>query len=167
MWIVLVVQIVLSIAMLAALFITVAWLQSSAREGRETKRLLENLSTLFQNMVGASAPGPSAAVTSSPAKARQGGSANPLAVKVGTEVVELDADTIARIEALKEDVQAGRTDGHLLQLLIEAGLHKAEHGDRISGEVPRAPEDGDADEPTRDTPANEVTPTPPKKPTQR
>jgi hypothetical protein len=91
----------------------------------------------------------------------------PLAVKVGAEVVELDAETIARIEALKEDVNAGRTDGHLLQLLIEAGLDKAEQGDRVSGEVPREPEAHDSDEPTPDTPADEVTPTPPKKPSGR
>jgi len=197
MWVVIVVQIVLSIATLAALFITVAWLQSSAREGRETKRLLENLSTLFHKRCGARSPGTSAGVTAFPAKARQGGSApapvelksrtepqrrqaltiemvrptvetpNPLAVKVGTEVVELDAETIARIEALKEDVNAGRTDGHLLQLLIEAGLDKAELGDRVSGEVPREPEADDSDEPTRDTPANDAPPTPPKKPTKR
>ena len=94
-------------------------------------------------------------------------STQPLAVKVGTEVVELDAETIARIDALKEDVNAGRKDGRLLQLVIEAGLDKAEQGDRVSGEVQREPEAHDADEPTRDTPAGEVAPTPPRKPTVR
>ncbi len=90
---------------------------------------------------------------------------SPLAVKLGTEVVELDAETIARIEALKEDVNAGRTDGHLLQRVIEAGLDKTEQGNRVSGEVQREPEAHDADEPTQDAPADEVAPTTPKKPT--
>jgi hypothetical protein len=191
MWVVLVVQIVLSIATLAALFITIAWLQSSVREGRETKRLLENLSAVFNKMVGTTSPGPSAAVTASPAKARRGGAPpapvelesmtepqrrqaltvemvrptvetpRPLAVKLGTEVVELDAETIARIEALKEDVNAERTDGRLLQRVIEAGLDQTEQGDRVSREVQREPEAHDAHEPTKETP------TTPKKPTGR
>lgn len=195
MWVLLVVQIVLSIATVVALFITVAWLQSSAREERETKRLLENLSALFNKIYGTTSPGLRAGVSESPARARQGGAPpapvevtrmtepqwrqaltvervrpavetpSPLAVKVGTEVVELDAETIARIEALKEDVNAGRTDGRLLQRVIEAGLDKAEQGDRVSGEMQREPEAHDSDEPTRDTPADEVTPTTPRKPT--
>ena len=35
--------------------------------------------------------------------------------QVGGEVVELDADTVAPIEALQGDVNAGRVDGALLQ----------------------------------------------------
>jgi hypothetical protein len=194
MWVVLVVQIVLSIATLVALFTTVAWLQSSVREGRETKRLLEHLAALFNTRVEATPPGPSAPVPASLAQPRQGSSApapitlesltepqrrqaltiemvrptseppQPLAVNVGTEIVELDAETIARIEALKEDVNAGRTDGRLVQLLLEAGLAKAEHGDRASGEAPRAPAANDTDGPPRDSPDAAGTPTPPKKP---
>jgi len=91
----------------------------------------------------------------------------PLAVKLGTEVIELDPETIARIEAVQEAVAAGRDEGHLLQLLIEAGLDNAEQGGRISGEVPHAPEMGDSDEPTEDTPSDEVSPPAPKKPTGR
>jgi hypothetical protein len=84
-------------------------------------------------------------------------------VKLGAEVVELDAETVARIDASREDVNAGLVDGRLLQLLIDAGLEKAERGDRISGEVQHEPEEQDSDEPTEDTPADEV-PSTQKKP---
>lgn len=94
-------------------------------------------------------------------------SPQPLAVKLGADVVELDAETIARIEALQEDVNVGRIDGRLLQRVIDAGLEQAEHGDRISGEVQREPGGRDPDEPTGDTPADEVPPTTPGKPTSR
>lgn len=165
MWVVLVIQIVLSIATLVALFVTVAWLRSSAREGRETKRLLEHLSALVHEIYGTTSPGPSAVVSGGPAKARE--TPSPLAVKLGNEVVELDAETIARIDALKEDVNAGRADGHLLQRVIEAGLDKTEQGNRDSGEMQREPEAHEADEPMRDIPADEVMPTPNRKPKGR
>lgn len=171
MWVVLVVQIVLSIATLVALFTAVAWLQSSVREGRETKRLLEHVAALFNTRAEAVPPGPSEPqhrqtltiemVRPTPEPPQL------LAVNIGTEIVELDAETIARIDALKENVNAGRTNGRLVQLLIEAGLAKAEHGDRASGEVPHAPAANDTDDPTRDTPDDAETLTPPKKPTGR
>lgn len=202
MWVVIAVQIVLSIATLVALFITAAWLRSSAREGRETKRLLENLSALFHRLYGATVPESSALVAEAPAKTRRGGMTSapvelesmtepqrrqaltvemvrpgvpvpttveipqPLAVKLGAEIVELDAETLARIEALTEDVNAGRIAGDLLQRAISAGLDKAEQGDRISGEVRREPEDRDSNEPTQNTPADEMPSTTPKKPTE-
>ena len=165
-WIVFAIQITLSLITLAIAVLSFVWLRSSAREGRETKRLVETLSALFRGMHGAplevmrpgGVPHDDAQIPP-PAETRP-----PLAVKLGAEVVELDAETVARIDALQEDVNVGLVDGRLLQLLIDAGLEKAERGDRISGEVQREPAEDDEDEPTQDTPTDEVPPTTPKKP---
>lgn len=58
----------------------------------------------------------------------------PLAVQMGTEVVELDADIVARIEALTEDVNAKRVEDPTLARLIQAGLNKVEEEAPESGE---------------------------------
>lgn len=58
----------------------------------------------------------------------------PLSVNVGGEVVDLDADTVARIEALQEYVNAGRHDGTVLQRLVEAGFTVVGEGRRESGD---------------------------------
>ncbi len=152
MWVFVAVQILLSVALLLSLFVTVAWLRSHARNEREIKLLLENLTTAYQQMRA-----PAAAIA--PATKRRAGSApapipldtftdsrraarltvamelpRSLTVQMGGEVVELDADTVARIEALQGDVNAGRLDGALLQRVIEAGFDVAGDG---------APESGD------------------------
>ena len=57
-----------------------------------------------------------------------------LAVQVGAEVVELDADIVARIEALTEDVNAKRLEGSMLEQVIQAGLQKVEEEAPDSGE---------------------------------
>ena len=49
----------------------------------------------------------------------------PLALKVGTEVVELDAETVARIEALTDGVTTGQVDGTMLRRLLDAGINRA------------------------------------------
>jgi len=49
----------------------------------------------------------------------------PLALKVGNEVVELDAETVARIEALTDGVNAGQLDGTMLRHLLDAGINRA------------------------------------------
>ena len=64
----------------------------------------------------------------------------PLAVHVGAEIVELDADIVARIEALTEDVNAKRVEGPTLARLIQAGLNKVEEEAPDSGE--RGNDDG-------------------------
>jgi hypothetical protein len=166
-WIVFAVQVALSLITLALVVLSFVWLRSTAREGREAKRLLENMSALVHKVVGMPSPGQRPAVTEVERVRPTVETPPPLAVKVGTEVVELDAETIARIDALREDVNAGRTDGRLLQLLIDAGLDKAEQGDRVSGEVPRAPEDRGAEEASQDKRSDEERPILPKKPTGR
>jgi hypothetical protein len=198
MWVIGAFQIVLSVALLLALFITITWLRSNAEDGRETKRHIARLSATFHQMQVGAYQGPSPSVNHAPVKARQGGSApapmplesmtdsrrtagltvamslpvierrmvavtreeddeaqarptvevtpsRPLAVKVGAEVVELDAGTVARIEALQEDAKAGRLDGSLLLRVIDAGLSEAE-GPRVSGEAPCEPVDRDSGE---------------------
>jgi hypothetical protein len=211
-WIVFAVQVTLSLITLAIGVLSFVWVRSSAREGRETKRLLENLSALFNRLYGATNAESSALVAEAPAKTRRGGvtpapvelesmtepqrrqaltiemvrpgvpvpttseSSPPLAVKLGAEIVELDAETIARIEALAGDVNAGRMAGDLLQRVIDAGLANAERGDRISGEVRREPRAGDSDEhapgrhgeerPTEETPGDTIPLTTPTKPTR-
>jgi hypothetical protein len=70
----------------------------------------------------------------------------PLAVRIGTEVLELDAETVARIDALAEDLNAGRFDRALLQRVIEAGFDELSEGARVSGEVPVEPRDRKSDE---------------------
>lgn len=151
MWVLVAVQIILSVALLVALFVTVAWLRSHARNEREIKLLLENLTT-------AHGPVRAPAATAAPAKTLRAVSEPPipidaftesrraagltvamelprsLAVQMGGEVVELDADTVARIEALQDDVNAGRLDGGLLQRVIEAGFEVAGEGAPDSGE---------------------------------
>ncbi len=57
----------------------------------------------------------------------------PLAAQIGADVVELDEETVARIEALQDDVNAGRLDGSMLQRVIEAGLDVAGDGAPPSG----------------------------------
>jgi len=57
-----------------------------------------------------------------------------LAVQLGADVVELNAETVARIEALRDDVNAGRLDGSRLHQVIEAGLGVAGDGARESGD---------------------------------
>lgn len=90
----------------------------------------------------------------------------PLVVKVGDEVVELDADTVARIEALTEDVTAGRIDSTMLRRLIDAGLHKV-------GEAPPPGEKGEdededeEDEGSRDAGESDEPPSTPPKPMGR
>lgn len=171
MWVFVAVQVVLSVALLLALFITIAWLRSHARNEREIKTLLVKLTTAYQQM-------PEHVSTAAPARTRQAGSApapipldtftdsrrtagltvamelpRPLAVQVGREVVELDADTVARLEALQSDINAGRLDGALLQRVIEAGFDVAADGARESGEHVAANDDN--------APITPVTPTRP------
>ena len=152
MWVFVAVQIILSVALLLALFVTVAWLRSHAHNEREIKLLLETLTTAYQQLR-------TPAAAAAPEKTRRGGSVaapipldtftdsrrtagltvamelpRSLAVQVGGEVVELDADTVARIEALQGDVKAGRLDGAVLQRVIEAGFEVAGDGAPDSGE---------------------------------
>jgi hypothetical protein len=67
-------------------------------------------------------------------------------VRIGTEVLELDAETVARIDALTEDLNAGRFDRALFQRVIEAGFDEVSEGARASGEVPVEPRDRESDE---------------------
>lgn len=92
----------------------------------------------------------------------------PMAVRVGAEVIELDAETVARIEALQEDVNAGRVDGSLLQRVIDAGLEVVGEGAPPSGEHALAQEDmgSDGEEPRITDPGDEA-PVTPTKPTGR
>jgi hypothetical protein len=85
----------------------------------------------------------------------------PLVVKVGDEVVELDAETVARIEALTEDVTAGRIDSTMLRRLIDAGLHKVGKAAPPSGKD----EEDEEDEEPRDTDESDEPPSTPPKPT--
>lgn len=226
-WIVFAVQVTLSLITLTVAVLSFVWVRSSAREGRETKRLLENLSALFRKMYEPTLPGRSALVTGAPTNEQQGSTSSapvelesmtepqrrqaltvemvrpsgfprsagsircdaddapmpstveippPLAVKVGAEIIELDAEIVARIEALREDVNAGETAGDLLQRLIEADFTRAEQGDRISGEVSRVSGDRGLDESnqamheegrsTEQTPDDMIPPTTPTKPTR-
>lgn len=87
----------------------------------------------------------------------------PLVVKVGDEVIELDADTVARIEALTEDVTAGRIDSTMLRRLIDAGLHKAREAAPPSGEK----EEDKEDKEPRDTDESDEPPSVPPTPTGR
>jgi hypothetical protein len=92
----------------------------------------------------------------------------PMAVRVGAEVIELDAETVARIEALQEDVNAGRVDGSLLQRVIDAGLEVVGEGARPSGEHVLAREDLDSDgEELRIADLGDEGPVTPTKPTGR
>ena len=133
MWVFVAVQVILSVALLLALFVTLAWLRSHARNEREIKLLLERLTTAYQPMrvpAAAAAPAKTRRAGSEPApipldtfteSRRTAGLTvamelpRSLAVQVGGEVIALDADTVARIEALQGDVNAGRVDGALLQ----------------------------------------------------
>lgn len=194
MWFVIIVQVVLSLALLIALFVTLVWLRSSAKDGKETQRLIQKLSTAFYQGHGDKYPDPATAALA-PVNARQGGVDAPpislrsmtdtqrtagltvamklptierrvvsvtrdddevhtrstthvdtpvtLSVKTGDEVVNLDADTVARIESLRDDVNAGRLDGTLLQRVISAGFTAAGEGARASGEVTRSDRESD------------------------
>jgi hypothetical protein len=92
----------------------------------------------------------------------------PMAARVGAEVIELDAETVARIEALQEDVNAGRVDGSLLQRVIDAGLEVVGEGAPPPGEHVLAREgmDSDGEEP-RIADLGDEAPVTPTKPTGR
>ncbi len=62
--------------------------------------------------------------------------ARAISVNVGAEIVELDADIVARLEALTDDVNAGRAAGTLLAQAIQAGLGQAKEQARDSGNMP-------------------------------
>lgn len=87
----------------------------------------------------------------------------PLVVKVGDEVVELDAETVARIEALTEDVTAGRIDSTMLRRMIDAGLHEVVEAGPPLGEN----EQEEEDEEPRDTDEPDEPPSTPTKPRGR
>jgi hypothetical protein len=73
-WIVFAVQVALSLLTLSVVVLSFVWSRSCAREGRETKRLMVNMSALFYKLHGAH-PGPGQAGTHAPVKARHGGTA--------------------------------------------------------------------------------------------
>lgn len=50
----------------------------------------------------------------------------PMTVKAGSEVIELDPELVARIEALAQDVRAGKVGSAFLQEIIKAGFAAAE-----------------------------------------
>jgi Tfp pilus assembly major pilin PilA len=50
----------------------------------------------------------------------------PLSVKMGAEIVELDPEIVARLEALAREVRAGRVGAAFLQQIIHAGFVAAE-----------------------------------------
>lgn len=58
MWVLIAVQIILSIALLLALFVTAAWLRSHSRGEREIQLLLERLTTAYHQMRGATVAPP-------------------------------------------------------------------------------------------------------------
>lgn len=100
-----------------------------------------------------------AAVASSSAKPRS------LAVRMGSEVVELDADIVARIDALTEDVHARRIEAPTLERLIQAGFAKVEEEAPDSGE--RGVSDSEEEEEEADDDSSEeITPTSPLPPTR-
>jgi hypothetical protein len=175
-WIVFAVQVTLSLLTLSVAVLSFVWLRSNARDGRETKLLLERIANGFHPTSG------DASAAMPPAWARHGGAApapmaldtmtdsrrsagltiamarpevqRQLAVQIGAEIVALDAETVARIEALREDVNAGRLDGSTLQRVIEAGLGVAVDGVRESGDHGVASND-----------VAPITPVPPTRPT--
>jgi len=86
----------------------------------------------------------------------------PIAVHVGAEVVELDADIVARIEALTEDFNEERVERSMLERLIQAGLQKVEDQAPDSG----ARGNDTSAEGMNDNSSADTTPTSPVDPTK-
>jgi hypothetical protein len=114
MWVVLSIQIILSIATLVGVATTVAWVRATSREGQETRRLLQTLSDLVHSL---QRPAPPAAEHIH----------HPGAVDIGGEVVQLDEETIARLDAVTEKASA-RGGMNALYSALQQGLNMAERG---------------------------------------
>jgi hypothetical protein len=125
-WIVVAVQLALSLVTLAVAVLAFIWARSASKEGREARRMIEELIASFHKSQEEAAARPS----------------YPSAVNIGGEIVPLDAELIARLNAVTD--KASERGG--IEALYEAlarGLGAAERelGAENKGSEPRGPEE--------------------------